>query len=332
MEKEEPIPKVKVTPGPRFVAEFKTSTLDSHKANGKRPTALERCMRLFILLVDAQTDSLLIKRCGGERFGFLKTPMTQISSEKGEIRLKPNVEYALETLGLSLDVFAEEDPKVYLYADLAKKNFFVVVNPYDGNWLTKLDNRERKYDRIRIEKILEHNTLDNQFDTIDKILEHLDLLKEQSQDVLRETSIGVKFSNPNSRTTVSNPWKSNARPTAPVSRPTAPVSRPTVPVSRSTAPVSRPTAPVAVSRSTVPVSRPTAPVAVSQPTAPVPQTIVKGSKEYEALLKQNNIAVNPPAIRPTVALTAEQKRQVAAVEKDVKKAVAHIIVSVFQHK
>ena len=300
MEEEEPIPEVIVTKGPRFVAEFNTSTLGSHKPNRKRPTALERCMRLFILLVDAQTDSLLIKRCGGERFGFLKTPMTQISSEKGEIRLKPNVEHALETLGLSLDVFAEEDPKVYLYADLVKKNFFVVVNPYDDNWLMKLDNRERKYDRILIEKILEHNALDNQFDTIHKILEHLVLLKEQSQDVLRETSIGVKFSNPNSRTTVSNSWKSNARSTAPVSRPTAPVSRPTAPVSR--------------------------------PTAPVPQTIVKGSKEYEALLKQNNIAVNPPAIRPTVALTAEQKRQVAAVEKDVKKAVAHIIVSVFQHK
>jgi len=301
MEAEPPIPEVVITPGPRFVAEFNTSTLVSHKANGKRPTALERCIRLFILLVDARTDSLLIKRCGGDGFRFLKTPMTQISSEKGEIRLKPNVEHALETLGLSLDVFAE-DPKVYLYADLAEKNLFVVVNPYDGNWLKKLDNRGGKYDRIRIAKILENNTLGNEFDTIHTILQHLYNLKEQSQDVPRKKSIRVKLSNPDSR------------PTAPVSRPTAPVSRPTAPVSRPTAPVPRPTAPV------------------SRPTAPVPQTIVKGSKEYEALLKQNNIAVNPPAIRPTVALTAEQKRQVAAVENDVKKAVAHIIVSVFQPK
>ena len=328
MEEEEPIPKVKVTPGPRFVAEFKTSNLDRSKKKRERPTALERCIRLFILLVDASTDSLLVQKCGGERFRFVKTPMTFISSEKEKVELKPNVKHALETLGLSLDVFAEENPKVYLYADLVKQNVFVVVNPYDDNWLTKLDN-PGKYDRIRIEKILKHNTLDNEFGTIYKILEHLDLLKEQSQDVLCETSIRVNLSNPDSRTTVSNPWKSNARSTAPVSRPTVPVSRPTAPVPRPTAPVPvpRPTAPA-------PVPQPTAPAPVPRPTAPapVPRTIVKGSKEYEALLKQNNIAVNPPAIRPTVALTAEQKRQVAAVEKDVKKAVAHIIVSVFKQK
>ena len=258
MEEEPPIPEVFITPGPRFIAEFNTSNLDSHKAKRKRPTALEKCIQLFILLVDARTDSLLVKRCGGDRFSFVKTPMTFISSEKEKVELKPNVEHALKTLGLSLDVFAEENPKVYLYADMVKKNLFVVVNPYDDNWLIKLDNRGGKYDRIRIAKIRTHNTLNNEFDTIHTILQHLYLLKEQSQDVLRKTSIRVKLSDREEH-----------------------IIRPSAPDARKSRPVAQPTASDA---------------------------------------------------RKPVALTAEQKRQLAAVENDVKKSVAHIIMSVFQQK
>lgn len=266
---EEPIPEVFITPGPRFVAEFNTSNLDRKSNKKKRVdgpfTALEKCMRLFILLVDAQTDSLLVKKCGGETLSFVKTPSIYISSENGEVKLKPNAESALKTLGLSLDVFAEENPKVYLYADLVKQNVFVVVNPYNDNWLMKLDNPGGKYDRMRIKKILKYNTLNNEFDTIHTILEHVYFLKKQSQDVRRKTSIRIKLSDREEH--IIRPSVSDARMSRFYSRKSRPVAQPT----------------------------------------------------------------SSDARKP-VALTAEQKRQLAAVENDVKKSVEHIIRSVFRQK